>query len=179
MARRHAAPQNGRVPDSPNITGIAHVIQLAIAPVFLLSAIGAMLAVMTNRLARIVDRARAHEARLASEMPESAGAASAGALPGEDLEFLSRRARLIGRAIFLCTTTALLVCAVIVLLFLGAILGFDPSKAAALLFVAAMSAFFFGLLSFLREVLLATVSLRIGGLHVETRRLRFGERRSR
>jgi hypothetical protein len=173
---RPAGLQNGRVPDSPTITGIAHVIQLAIAPVFLLSAIAGMLAVMTNRLARIVDRARAHEARIA-EAGAAAAAAATGDLPGEDLESLSRRARLIGRAIFLCTTTALLVCAVIVLLFLGAILEFDPSKAAALLFVAAMSAFFFGLLSFLREVLLATVSLRIGGLHVETQRLPFRERR--
>jgi hypothetical protein len=163
------------VPDSPTITGIAHVIQLAIAPVFLLSAIGGMLAVMTNRLARIVDRARAHEARLAEAGTAPGG--TSGDVPGEDLESLSRRARLIGRAIFLCTTTALFVCAVIVLLFLGAILEFDPSTAVALLFVAAMSAFFFGLLSFLREVLLATVSLRIGGTHVETRRLSFRERR--
>jgi hypothetical protein len=166
------------VPDEPNITGIAHVIQLAIAPVFLLSAIAAMLVVMTSRLARIVDRARSHEARLGAAADAPGGGPAGGAdLPGEDLASLSRRARLIGRAIFLCTTTALLVCAVIVLLFLGAILDFDPSTAVALLFVAATSAFFFGLLAFLREVLLATVSLRIGGLHVETQRLPFRERR--
>lgn len=157
--------------DAPNITGIAHVIQLSIAPVFLLSAIGAMLAVMTNRLARIVDRARRSEARLAeADAARASGAPSPAEVAGEDLGLLSRRARLIGRAIFLCTTTALLVCAVIVALFVGAILGFDPSRAVALFFVAAMLAFFFGLLSFLREVLLATVSLRIGGTHVETRR---------
>ena len=164
--------------EAPNITAIAHVIELSIAPVFLLSAIGAMLAVMTNRLARVVDRARRSEARLA-EAARAPREPEAGEPPEEPLELLSRRARLIGRAIFLCTTTALLVCTVIVALFVGAILGFDPSRAVALLFVAAMLAFFLGLLSFLREVLLATVSLRIGGRHVEPRRSVFPERRGR
>ena len=49
------------------ITGIAHVIQLSVAPVFLLSGIGAMLAVMTNRLARVIDRARALEAKVTAD----------------------------------------------------------------------------------------------------------------
>jgi hypothetical protein len=40
---------------------VAHAIQLAVAPVFLLSGIGAILAVMTNRLGRIIDRARVLE----------------------------------------------------------------------------------------------------------------------
>ena len=161
------------MPDAPRISGIAHVIQLSIAPVFLLSAIAAMLVVMTNRLNRIVDRARALEARLA------AGGEGPGDGQGADLGSLSRRARWIGRAIFLCTSTALLVCAVIVTLFSGEILGFDASPLVAALFVAAMLAFFFGLLAFLREVLFATVSLRIGGRHVESQRLRMPPARPR
>ena len=51
------------------ITGIAHVIQLSVAPVFLLSGIGAMLAVMTNRVARVIDRARALEAKATAPIP--------------------------------------------------------------------------------------------------------------
>ncbi|MEO5741668.1 MAG: DUF2721 domain-containing protein [Vicinamibacterales bacterium] len=52
------------------ISPIAHVIQLSVAPVFLLSGIGAILAVMTNRLGRIIDRARALEAQLEDATPE-------------------------------------------------------------------------------------------------------------
>jgi hypothetical protein len=129
---------------------------LAIAPVFLLTGIGAILAVMTNRLGRIIDRARVLEARLEGASPEALAALRA------DLATLSLRAKLIGRAITLCTATALLVCTVIAILFLSAFLHFDASIPVALLFVAAMSAFFLGLLWFLREIFVATASLRIG-----------------
>ncbi len=144
----------------PPISTIAHVIQLSVAPVFLLSGIGAMLAVMTSRLSRVVDRARLIELQL-----EAAVAGNQAALRGE-LAPLSRRAKFIGRAITLCTATALLICAVIAILFSSAFLGFDASIPVALLFIAAMAAFFLGLLCFLREVLLATASLRIGGRNV-------------
>lgn len=143
------------MPHDPSITGIAHVIQLAVAPVFLLSGIGAMLAVMTNRLARVVDRARTLESRLHGDPPDSKAIHA-------ELHTLSRRAKLVGRSITLCTVTALLVCAVIAVLFLGAFLDFDASISVALIFIAAMGAFFIGLLFFLREILLATASLRIG-----------------
>jgi hypothetical protein len=138
------------------VTAVAHVIQLAVAPVFLLSGIGAMLAVMTNRLARIVDRARVLEAE----------ATRSGIAPAQTivsrLAVLSRRAKFIGHAITLCTITALLICAVIAVLFLGAFLELDTSTWVALLFVLAMLAFFVGLLMFLREILLATATVRIG-----------------
>lgn len=140
-------------------TGIAtvgHAIQLSVAPVFLLSGIGAMLAVMTNRLARVVDRARSAEARLAQ---------SSGGDPDQihaQLATYSRRAKLINRAITLCTITALLICAVVATLFMGAFLEFDASLTVAILFVTAMSSLFIGLLFFLREIFIATASLRIG-----------------
>lgn len=135
---------------------VAHAIQLAVAPVFLLSGIGAMLAVMTNRLGRIIDRARVLEERLNHVSEETAGALRS------DLAVLSRRAKLINRAITLCTTTALLVCTVIAVLFLSAFFRYDATIPVALLFIASMSAFFFGLVWFLREIYLATVNLRIG-----------------
>ena len=148
--------------DEIQVSPIAHVIQLAVAPVFLLSGIGAMLAVMTSRLGRIIDRARTLEARA-----ETAAAQAADVLD-EDLATLARRARLIGAAITLCTVTALLVCMVIGVLFLSAFLAFDASVAVALLFVAAMLAFFFGLLWFLREIFVATSSLRIASRRVHS-----------
>lgn len=137
------------------VSAVARVIQLAVAPVFLLSGIGAMLAVMTNRLSRVIDRARALEGRL-----DGGTAAAVVALQGE-LAVLSRRAKLVSRAITLCTTTALLICTVIAVLFLSAFIRFDTSIPIALLFIAAMTTFFFGLLWFPREIFLATASLRI------------------
>jgi hypothetical protein len=135
---------------------IVHTIQLAVAPVFLLTGIGAILAVMTNRLGRIIDRARVLEASLDSAAPKVVATSRA------DLAILSRRAKLISRAITLCTATALLICMVIAVLFLSAFLSVDATIPVAVLFIAAMASFFLGLLWFLREIYLATVSLRIG-----------------
>jgi hypothetical protein len=144
------------VPEVTEVSAVAHVIQLAVAPVFLLSGIGAMLAVMTSRLGRVIDRARVLEDRL-----DGASPGVQRAINGE-LASLSRRALLVGRAITLCTMTALLVCTVIAVLFSSAFLHFDASYPVALLFIAAMLAFFLGLLWFLREIFIATATLRIG-----------------
>jgi hypothetical protein len=135
---------------------VAHAIQLAVAPVFLLSGIGAILVVMTNRLGRIIDRARVLEDRFENARPELLASLRA------DLAILSRRAKLISLAITLCTTTALLVCTVIAMMFLSASLQFDATIPVVLLFIGAMLTFFLGLLWFLREIYVATVSLRIG-----------------
>jgi hypothetical protein len=135
---------------------VAHVIQLSVAPVFLLLGIGAMLGVMTNRLGRVIDRARVLEGRLATSSPLEGGRLR------EEMTTLSRRAKMTNNAITLCTATALLVCAVIAALFLGAFARFDVSIPVALLFIGAMVTFFIGLLWFLREIFLATASLRIG-----------------
>ena len=143
-----------------NISPIAHVIQWSVAPVFLLSGIGAILAVMTSRLGRIIDRARALEERLEHAPADRTASIEA------DLAALTQRARLIGQAITMCTATALLVCMVIAVLFLSAFLRFDASVPVALLFIAAMLAFFFGLLWFLREISVATRSLRIASRNV-------------
>jgi hypothetical protein len=143
------------VAQETGISAVAHVIQLSVAPVFLLSGISGMLAVVTNRLSRVIDRARTLESRPPANPSEAQD------VHGQ-LAILSRRAKLANRAITLCTMTALLVCAVIAVLFLSAFLRFDASVPVALLFIAAMLAFFLGLLSFLREIFIATTSLRIG-----------------
>lgn len=135
------------------ITAVAHVIQLAVAPVFLLTGIGALLGVMTNRLARIVDRARTLERRTGTT------AMNVSEIQRE-LGMLSRRAKVVSWAIGLCTTTALLISSVIVILFLGAFVPFDMSTPVASLFVAAMLTLVVALLLFLREILIATAGLR-------------------
>ncbi|NVN92014.1 MAG: DUF2721 domain-containing protein [Desulfuromonadales bacterium] len=139
-----------------NVGEVAHVIQLAVAPAFLLTAIGAMMSVMTSRLARIIDRARLLEGRLENTANENISHLHA------DLVTLAHRAKLISIAITLCTTTAIMVCAVIAILFLGNFFQFNVSLAIALLFILAMVVLVIGLIIFLREVFIATSSLRIG-----------------
>jgi uncharacterized protein DUF2721 len=138
------------------ITDIAHSIQLAVAPVFLLSGVGVTLTVLTNRLARIIDRARSLEGILPG-VPET----TASGIHAE-LRILSRRAGLVHRAITLSTTCALLICVVIVALFAGVALARDLSWLIMVLFIAALCAFIGALLAFLLEIRAATASLRFG-----------------
>lgn len=143
------------MPTLASIPSVAHVIQLAVAPVFLLTGVGAILAVLVNRLGRVVDRFRTLERSLVN-------AGEAALSPHEvEMAILTRRARMIHWAIGLCTGCALLVCVVIATLFIGSVSGADISVAVAGLFVAAMTSLVSGLLCFLREITLATGSIHI------------------
>jgi hypothetical protein len=141
---------------SPQITAIGEVIQLAVAPVFLLTGVGIILTVLTNRLARVVDRAR--------KLEDAADVATADEryMINERLRVMARRARLMNRAITLSTVSGLLVALVVVTMFLGAFLNFNISLPIAALFILAMLALIGALLFFLREVFLAISTLRIG-----------------
>jgi hypothetical protein len=138
------------------VASIAHSIQLSVAPVFLLSGIGVFLGVLTNRLARVVDRARPLEEKL-----EAASGGDADTLRAR-LRVLSRRARLINSSITLATISALLVAIVVALLFASAFVRFSLALPVAVLFVASMFALVGALLTFLVEVRIATVTVRIG-----------------
>ncbi|MDH5536719.1 MAG: DUF2721 domain-containing protein, partial [Betaproteobacteria bacterium] len=94
-----------------NIGDIAHVIQLAVAPVFLLTGVGTLLAVLSNRLGRAVDRSRVLEDLLPGLTAEAL------ALAEEDLLLLSRRTRLIYAAIVLDVACALFICILIAVAF--------------------------------------------------------------
>jgi len=139
----------------PAIGSIAQAIQLAVAPAFLLTAIGAMLGVMTTRLARAIDRARLIEDWVEAD-PRLAG------VHRDEVDVLRRRARCIGVSIGLCTLAALLIATVIAILFLGDFVSFDTSLAVSLLFIGAMASLIAALMFFLREVYIASASLRIG-----------------
>jgi len=148
----------------PAITNIAHAIQLSVAPVFLITGVGAILSVLTNRLSRIVDRARVLETHIPGAAKQEKQAMHL------ELTTLGRRMRLINRAITFCTISALLVCAVIALLFcvvialnfMGTFTITNVSHTVALLFVFAMLALIGGLLCFLREITLAIATARLG-----------------
>lgn len=140
---------------SSPLSDITHVIELAIAPVFLLTALGTVLGVLNTRLSRIVDRARALTDRLATT-PEPRHRAYE-----KELHLLGRRRRLVNAAFIFATLAALLVCLLIVTAFVAAFAGAEISYLLALLFIAAMLAFVGALLTFLREILLAVASVRL------------------
>ena len=137
------------------LDSVVHFIQLAIAPVFLLTAIGAILGTMTNRVARIVDRARDLEQRLAGEPDQRTP-------DHRELRLLAKRARLINMAITFTVLAALLVCVSIGVLFLDAYWQRSLTTLVAWIFGLALVALIFGLSLFLREIYVATATLRIG-----------------
>lgn len=138
-----------------SITTVAHVIGLAVAPVFLLTGVGTILNVMTSRLSRIIDRFRVLESMIPDGNYEAAYR--------DEMKILAHRERVIYWAISLCTLCALLVCVVIAALFVGSVMGVELTSLIALLFIAAMLALIAGLLILLREIYIATGSIhRVG-----------------
>lgn len=138
------------------ISDISHVIQLAVAPVFLLAGIGAFINAFAGRLSRIVDRSRKVETMV------DTGTVSTRVAAVSELKTLARRARTIYVGITLAIGSALLVCLLIVMAFVGHFLSIDLSWAIGSLFTIAMLTLIGGLLAFLREVFLAVRSLTIG-----------------
>jgi hypothetical protein len=140
-----------------NAVDIAHLIQIALTPIFLISAIGITLNVLTNRLARIVDRARAIE----DQVRESERTHDARDVHGT-LRVLARRARYMNSAITLITLSALFIALVVVMLFVNAFLRWDLSVFIASMFILSMMTLAGALTAFLIEVRIATKTLRIG-----------------
>jgi Protein of unknown function (DUF2721) len=136
---------------------IAHLIQVALTPIFLISAIGVTLNVLTNRLARIVDRARATEDILRRPDRPHDGRDLHGVL-----SVLARRARYILAAITLITLSALFISLVVVMLFVNAFLRWDLWAFIACMFILSMLSLAAALSAFLIEVRIATNTLQIG-----------------
>lgn len=135
-----------------HLTDISRVIQLAVAPVFLLTAIATLINTLNLRLGRIVDRRRVVQERLLARSSVGDEAAA------RESAMLQRRSALVYYAIFCAVLSALLVCLVVAGAFLGALLGVDLARSVAVTFVTAMLAMIAGLGLFLREVFLAVRS---------------------
>jgi uncharacterized protein DUF2721 len=146
-----------------NVIDLSHIIQVSVAPVFLLAGIAGFLNVMSGRLGRIVDRARVIERRRLglqdSELLERTD---------KELKTLWRRIRLINWSIGLCTMSALSICILIVTLFVGTYWGFKMDGAIVLFFVLAILVLIISLILFLKETQLATRTLRSGGEFIDT-----------
>lgn len=146
-----------------NLPELAEIIQLAVAPVFLLAGLGAFLNVCAGRLARIVDRARRVEDRiLATRGIEHDRHVS-------EVRLLDRRIRTVNAAIFATVLAALLISAVVILLFAAFLTSVPLGAAVALLFIAAMLATGTGFAIFLHETRIASRSVRIRNAILEHR----------
>ena len=137
------------------VSEVAEIIQLALAPVFLLAGIGAFLNVCAGRLSRIVDRARELEPRILASR-----GAEHDRLQG-DLRILDRRMGLVSRTITLSVLSAVLTCAVVVLLFAGSLMRAHFGTTIALLFIVSMISLGLGFAVFLIETRVAARALRI------------------
>lgn len=133
------------------IGDIGHIIQLAIAPVFLLSGVCTNLIVLTNRLGRIIDRMRVLEDRLDNGPNEHYM---------NELDVLYGRSHLINAAIALSTACGLLICMVIAMLFFGDTLSLTLDKTIAAFFVLAVLALIGSFCCLLREIFVASKSMR-------------------
>lgn len=136
--------------DPSAIGAISHAIQLAIAPAFLLNGIAALLSMIANRLARVIDRGRYFEQEWDNLD------ARVRALARREIRFLERRRRVCSWAINWCTAGAFLICCVIVALFAQEYFAVNTRQLTGALFVVAMVSVIVGLSCFLREVYLAT-----------------------
>jgi hypothetical protein len=146
-----------------NIDTVASVIDIAVAPVFLLAGISGLLMVLTNRLGRTIDRSRALQAT-ESEVTSA-----------EHKQTISReKANLIRRmhfnhlAIMMSVLSAILVCLVVVTLFLGSLFQLNVSTVIASLFIVCMLVLSLGFFCFLLEVIIATRVIRESLIHTAT-----------
>jgi len=136
-----------------NVFDMTRVIQLAVAPVFLLTAIGTIINALANRLGRAVDRRRVLEELVSSQEGETRDDMM------RELLILAKRIKLVLWSMALSVLSALLVCLLIGTAFAGAFISLDLSRPVAMLFFVSVLALSIGLVFFMREVYLAALSL--------------------
>jgi hypothetical protein len=156
--------------DLPAISSIAQTIQLAIAPVFLLAGIGAILNVLAGRLARVVDRSRVLEELHARSEGEEHHRYVV------ELRIIDRRMRLANAAIALMVASAIVVCLLVALLFITQLAGYPFRVAVAIAFVLSMALLIAGLILFLIEINVALRGLRVREELLEREERRWGRR---
>jgi sterol desaturase/sphingolipid hydroxylase (fatty acid hydroxylase superfamily) len=138
-----------------SLPGLAHTIQLSLAPAFLLNGIGIILGMLTGRLTRIVDRARVVESEFTPrDHPLHDHQVN-------ELRLLDRRMRIVNNAIFLATSSAVILCTVVAAMFLARLAGFGFARTLALMFALSLLLLIASLVMFLVEVRVAVRAIRI------------------
>lgn len=142
-----------QITDTNLVTTISSLIQLSVAPVFLLAGVAGLLNVFIGRLTRIIDKVE----KLDSYVNKKEKLTS---LKEEEIKdrrfFLIIRMQNTNLAIFFCTSTGLMIALVILLMFLSVMLEFNSATIISLLFILAMSSLIISLLLFLREIYFTT-----------------------
>lgn len=141
--------------DPAPLSDVLRIIQLAIAPVFLLAGIGSILNVIAGRLNRVVDRSRIVE-RWHGETEGEEHARHV-----KELRLIDRRITLASNAIFLCVASAVAVCLLVTLLFIAELMRANLAQAVAVLFVVAMALLAVGLILFLIETRVAVRAIKV------------------
>ena len=138
-----------------SLPGLAHTIQLALAPVFLLTGIGSILNMLTGRLTRIVDRARRIEYEFTpKDDPRHFRQV-------QELRLLDRRMRIVNNAIFMATASAVALCFVVAAMFLADLAGFGFARTLAVVFAASLLLLIAALVMFLVEIRLAVHAIEV------------------
>jgi len=142
---------------APDLNTVTHGIQLAVAPVFLLTAIAGMIGTVAGRLARIIDRARVLEERLEAK-PDAEPTAQV----CTELMQLRQRGTLANTCIALLTFCSICIALTIVTLFLGQTTAINTLQIATILFLVGVGSFVLALIGFLLETVIATQVLNFG-----------------
>ncbi|MDE2418004.1 MAG: DUF2721 domain-containing protein [Burkholderiales bacterium] len=136
---------------------VSHGIQLAVAPVFLLTAVAGMIGAVANRLARIIDRARVLEERVKGELSTADMS-----IAQTELRDLRTRGKLANTSIGLLTLCAFLIGATIVILFLGETIELPMQRFSVATFLGGVACFMLALACFMTETMIATRILNFG-----------------
>ena len=134
---------------------IVPVLQVAIGPVILISGVGLLLLTMTNRLGRAIDRARLLKAELSERGDEEHEQVLA------QLAIIYRRARVIRLTIILAALSVLLAAALIIVLFVTALLHLEQGLFVISIFIACMASLFASLVTFIYEINLSLHALKL------------------
>lgn len=138
-----------------SLPGLAHTIQLSLAPAFLLNGIGIILGMLTGRLTRIVDRARVIEAEFTPrDHPNHDHQVS-------ELRLLDRRMKIVNNAIFVATASAVVLCTVVALMFIARLAGYSFARMLAVMFALSLLLLIASLVLFLVEVRVAVRAIQI------------------
>ncbi len=142
------------MPSTP-LTELIPVLQVAIAPVILISGVGLLLLSLTNRFGRAVDRTRQIHGQMrqtpASDRPQLAN----------QVEVIYRRARLIQFSIVMGALSALFAALLIVTLFLTALLKWGLAALISVFFIACMMSLVVSLVTFIMDIRLSLIALKL------------------
>ncbi|MGD0351827.1 MAG: DUF2721 domain-containing protein [Verrucomicrobiota bacterium] len=137
------------------LSEIIPVLQVAIGPVILISGVGLLLLTMTNRLGRTIDRARQLKGELSKRTEQERQQVLA------QVAILYRRARMIRLGLTLAALSALLAAALIIVLFVMALLRLEHGLLVSLLFIACMISLFASLVAFICDINLSLRALKL------------------